>query len=354
MPPGPCPRLPRQQRPVVIHRARMARTTDGRGAVGDLTRAGPAGGRRRLRRPSSATGRRTGVIGLTGIPCGGGSLPEWPDLAVVRRRLQAALAGSAVTGAEELRPLVLRLPVSGPLPRVLVGRRVSGVAVRGKFLTLGFDDGAALVVNPMLAGVLALARRREAAVRLEFEGDRVLDYVDPKAMGKVYYLPPPADPARTVPGYAAMGPDPPGAHGGAEGFAAHGRRRRCEVRNLLLDPTFVAGIGNAYADEILWSARLHPKRRVGSLDADEWRRLYQSLQSVLAAAETAVDARLPAEMGVEVRDHLQVRGRAGRPCPRCGARIVRRHLGYLETDLCPRCQPDPGGAFPLPQAGQGW
>lgn len=281
-------------------------------------------------------------------------MPEWPDLAVVRRRLEAALAGQAVAEAAEVRPLVLRLPVAGPLQRLLGGRRLKGVGLRGKFLSLRFDDGCQMVINPMLTGVLALARRRDAAVRWVFEGGAVLDYADPKQMGKVYYLPPGVAPEAGVPGFAGMGPDAPLDGISAETLRAAGRKRRCEVRNLLLDSTFIAGIGNAYADEILWVARLHPKRRVATLGPREWTELYGAIRSVLAAAEAEVEARLPPELGTKVRDHMQVRGRAGSACPRCGATIVRRHLGYLETDFCPRCQVDPSGQFPVPEPGRGW
>jgi formamidopyrimidine-DNA glycosylase len=281
-------------------------------------------------------------------------LPEWPDLAVVRRRLEVALAGQRIAQATELQPLVLRLPVAGPLERLAAGRVLAAVDLRGKFLGLRLDDGGQLVINPMLTGLLYLARRRDAAVRLQLDGGACLDYVDPKRMGKVYYLPPGMSRDAAVPGYAGMGPDAPLVDVSPEEFARRGRRRRCEVRNLLLDPTFVAGIGNAYADEILWAARLHPKRPVPSLQQAEWDELYAAVREVLGAAERQVEAQLPPSLGPKIRSHMQVRGRAGESCPRCGARIVRRHLGYLETDFCPRCQPDPSGHFPLPEPGRGW
>ena len=281
-------------------------------------------------------------------------MPEWPDLAVVRRRLQAALVGRRIAHASELQPLVLRLPVMGPLERVAAGRTLSAVEHRGKFLTLALDDGGQFVINPMLTGVLALTRRRDACIRIEFDGSANLDYVDPKRMGKVYYVPPGVARETSVPGYANLGPDASLEGVTAQDFAAKGRARRCEVRNLLLDPTFIAGIGNAYADEILWSARLHPKRPAKGLSAQEWNTLYAAVRDVLAEAELHVERDLPPGLGTKIRDHVQVRGRAGQPCPRCAALIVRRHLGYMETDFCPRCQPDPSGLFPVPEPGRGW
>ena len=281
-------------------------------------------------------------------------MPEWPDLSVVRRRLESALGGRRILRAAELRPLVLRLPVAGPLHRLVAGRVLAGVDLRGKFLGLTLDDGAQLVANPMLTGVFSLAPRRDASIRLELEGDLTLDYADAKRMGKVYYVPPGVSRDAAVPGYAGQGPNADLAGMDAPEFARRGRSRRCEVRNLLLDHAFVAGIGNAYADEILWAAHLHPKRPVRDLGPAEWEGLHAAVRDVLAEAEHLVEAELPPELGTKVRSHMRIRGRAGQPCPRCGARIVRRHLGYLETDFCPRCQPDPSDLFPVPEPGRGW
>ncbi len=264
------------------------------------------------------------------------------------------MGGRRVVHAEERQPLVLRLPVAGPLERLLAGRVLAGVDLRGKFLGFTFDDGAELVTNPMLTGVFSLAPRRDACIRLGLEGDVVLDYADPKRMGKVYYVPAGVSRDAAVAGYAGQGPNADLEGLSAADFARRGRTRRCEVRNLLLDPTFVAGIGNAYADEILWAARLHPKRPVRDLGKAEWDALHAAVRDVLAEAERLVEAELPPDLGTKIRSHMKVRGQAGEPCPRCGARIVRRHLGYLETDFCPRCQPDPSGLFPLPEPGRGW
>jgi len=119
--------------------------------------------------------------------------------------------------------------------------------------------------------------------------------------------------------------------------------REGELRNLLMDQRFIGGIGNAYADEILWDARLHPKRRIGSLTADELARLHGSVRDVIAAAVAEVERAMPPALGTKPRDHLRIRGRAGGPCPRCGATIKRVRSGLGEVDLCPGCQPAPKG-----------
>jgi formamidopyrimidine-DNA glycosylase len=99
---------------------------------------------------------------------------------------------------------------------------------------------------------------------------------------------------------------------------------------------FVAGIGNAYADEILWQAKLHPKRRVATLDEGEMDRL-------CAALRESVEHELPPELGTKVRTHMKIRGKVGDPCARCGTKIVRTRHGLDEMFVCPKCQPPPKG-----------
>jgi formamidopyrimidine-DNA glycosylase len=110
-----------------------------------------------------------------------------------------------------------------------------------------------------------------------------------------------------------------------------------------MDDEFIAGIGNAYADEILWAAKLHPKRRVATLDEGEMDRLRGALHSTLERAAEIVESQLPPELGTKIRTHMNVRGRAGEPCPRCGTKIVRTRHGLDEMYVCPKCQPPPKG-----------
>jgi formamidopyrimidine-DNA glycosylase len=272
-------------------------------------------------------------------------MPEWPDLYVLRQRLDAALTGRGVTAAAVYNPIVVRSVL--PMPQWMEGRRLTGLTHRGKFLTFHFDDGSLTVVNPMLTGHFALTppgakRTKDTAFVVSFEGNVELRYRDEKQMGKVYLLRG-EDPSAAVPGFADLGPEADPATFDEQDFIARGRKRQYEVRNLLLDQSFLAGIGNAYADEILFEARLHPKRKLSSLSDAEWAALARAVRTVIAHGVAAVEAGLPPGLGVKVRTHMQVRGRENTPCPRCGTRIVLRSLGYLETNFCPTCQPAPPG-----------
>jgi len=210
----------------------------------------------------------------------------------------------------------------------------------GKFLVFTFD-GVVMTVNPMLAGIFSLRPvgtkvPKDTRMRLEFEGGTELRYRDDVRMGKVYV-------GMDAPGFAAVGPDAGTLDWTEAEFAERARAKRSEVRNLLQDQTFVSGIGNAYADEILWDAKLHPKRRVATLSDEEMSRFYRSLKDVIARGAREGEEGLPPELGTKIRDHMQVRLRKSKPCPRCGTLIIKTRHGLDDMYLCPRCQPPPKG-----------
>ena len=272
-------------------------------------------------------------------------MPEWPDLHVLRSRIAKAVGGKRVTAVRVHDPLVLR--ATKPFDVALKGRVLTDVMHRGRFLTLGFDDGTRVVVNPMLSGLFDLLPpatkiRASTAFALTFENGVDLRYRDDTRMGKVYLLAPGASDEQ-VPQLSSQGVEAGALSWTADEFAKRARATRRELRNLLMDDEFIAGIGNAYADEILWAAKLHPKRRVATLDAGEMDRLRGALHATLERAAEIVEAQLPPELGTKVRTHMNVRGRAGEPCPRCGTKIVRTRHGLDEMFVCPKCQPPPKG-----------
>ncbi|MDQ6859196.1 MAG: hypothetical protein M3Z65_09400 [Chloroflexota bacterium] len=265
-------------------------------------------------------------------------MPEWPELRVMQERIAAALVGKKVVAVRVGDPVVLR--AVQPVDELLVGRTLRSVVHHGKFLVFDFDE-LDMTVNPMLAGLFSLQpvgakATKDTRMRLEFEGGTELRYRDDVRMGKVYV-------GIEAPGFGDIGPDAGTLSWTEAQFSERARAKRSEVRNLLQDQTFVSGIGNAYADEILWTAQLHPKRRVGSLSKDEMGRLYAALRGEVAKGLAEVERAMPPQLGLKPRAHMQVRGRAGTPCPRCGTTLMRRRKGLDDVDLCPRCQPAPKG-----------
>lgn len=291
-------------------------------------------------------------------------MPELPDLDVVADALHAALAGRPLVSAKALMPLAVRgTPTELD---ALVGQRVARLARVGKLLDLTLDRDR-VVVNPMLTGRFQLAARGEkapsgTAVELAFgrrdggpppdaagwtsgaawlpAGDIpvLVRYRDPTQMGKVYLLP--ADVERHVPGMGPgeMGPDALDPALTLEQWRIRIRKHPGELKNLLRNQAFVAGIGNAYADEILHAARLQPFRKRSTLAAEEVDELYAAMRATLAAAVELLRDRVPPTFEKQVRDHLAVHNRGGEPCPRCGARITHVSAGGFPTGYCRGCQ----------------
>jgi formamidopyrimidine-DNA glycosylase len=269
-----------------------------------------------------------------------------------------------VTSAEAPGPLTVR---GTPHElNALVGQRLRRFSRRGKFLWLEFDRDR-VVINAMLTGRLQLAigpqmRRppktvfvlgfgtREAAPADAapwtlgtswIPGDGAtpeLRYRDPTQMGKVYLLP--AGVQRSVPGTGPdeMGPDADDDSLTLDVWRARIRRHPGELKNLLRNQEFVAGIGNAYSDEILHAARLAPFRKRGTLAPDEVDELYRATRDTLTSAVAILRERVPPAFETEIRDFLAVHNRGGEVCLRCGHRITQTEAGGFVTSFCRHCQ----------------
>lgn len=289
-------------------------------------------------------------------------VPELPDLAILADAFTAALAGRNLVDHDVRQPLVLR--GTGHELASLHGQVLRGVTRRGKFLTLRLDSGR-VVVNAMLTGRLGLGQpgsrtRVSTAVAISFgprePGSRghpewtlgapwlppddetvELRYRDPARMGKVYLLPEGVE--RGVPGWDEQGPDIDDPGLDLTAWRSRIARYRGELKNLLRNQAFVAGIGNAYSDEILWAARLSPFRSRPSLADEETDRLWHASREVCRSAIAYLRERVPPHFEIEVRDHLQVHGKGGQPCPRCGATLSQVSPGGPVTTWCRTCQP---------------
>lgn len=266
-------------------------------------------------------------------------MPELPDLEVIREFLGRVLPGEVVAGARVTRPIVVRDLVSEGAA-ALVGRAVSGVGRWGKYLWIELSPDLFLTVNPKLAGRLAWYRtgeraRARPALVVEFRNGMELQYLDAKDMGQVYIT----HRLDQVPGFADQGPDALDPSLTAEVFAAHLRRFRGEIKGVLTRQDLVAGIGNAYADEILYEAQISPYRKRTQLTDAEVERLYRSMRSVLCEAVAVLRGRVGERIDVEVRDHLRVHGRGGERCPRCGRLISEVRARQRITSFCRGCQP---------------
>ena len=271
------------------------------------------------------------------------AVPELPDLTVVAEELQRRATGRTLLEATAPTPILVRA-TPAELKR-LVGTDLRSAKRRGKFLlmTFGRDDVDELVLaaNPMLAGRFWLLDgaekvRARTGLRLRFTDGGELRYVDREMLGKLYLVPP--DALDTIPGWAEMGPDADDPALTLDEFRKRIRRHPGELKSLLRNSRFVAGIGNAYSDEILWEAQLAPLRRRSSLRPEEVDRLYFAMRSVLSDATVRLRTLAPPEIQLQHREFLKVHLRGGDPCPRCG-RALRQIGGDEATTFCRGCQP---------------
>ena len=268
-------------------------------------------------------------------------MPEAPDLEAIRAVLNRECAGRTITRVEVRSGTVIRLPVAAFTAR-LTGRTLGPVMRRGKFLIFAFETADRLVVNQMLVGrwqLTAPATKRPARTQfvLHLSDGRELRYIDARVMGKVYLVE--AGHLDQVPQFAEMGPDLLDPALTETVFLERLRRYRGQVKNVLVNHQFVAGIGNAYADEILFEAGIHPFAKVSGLAADRRRALYAALRSVMAWAIPEVAARMGDATDEKPRDFLRVHRKGGEPCSRCGTRISEISPQQRVTSFCRTCQP---------------
>ncbi len=269
-------------------------------------------------------------------------MPELPDLTVVAEELSRRIAGRTVLEATAPTPILVRATPAEL--DALTGTTIGSATRRGKFLLLPFTGAGrdhVLAANPMLAGRFWLTGPRDrvrarTGLRLKLDGDEELRYVDREMLGKLYLLPP--DGLDEIPGWSEMGPDADDPGLTLDVFRQRIRRHPGELKPLLRNPRFVAGIGNAYSDEILWESGLAPFRRRSTLTDDDIERLHVAMRRVLSDAIERLRTLVPPEIQTQHREFLSVHLRGGQPCPRCG-RELRQIGGREATTFCRTCQP---------------
>jgi len=264
-------------------------------------------------------------------------MPELPDLLHIQAKLEERLRGRKVIGERLTSPVILRCLVRGNLS-LLLGRPLDEIRRRSHFLVFRFE-GLDLAVNPMLAGRFRLASPEDKdegslAFALGFEGAGELRYLDDKSMGKAYLAA--AGDWNAIPGLNAGGIDILSPQFTRERFVSLLKHRRDQVRAFLLDKKALDSLGNAYADEVLFAAGIHPKTWCRSLSHEDAVRLHDAIVEVMNHAVAEV-ARRDEPIEVKVRDFLKVRMKD--QCPRCGAKLRRAGVRGMDAYFCPHCQP---------------
>ena len=270
-------------------------------------------------------------------------MPEVPDLEAIRKFFNRSITGHTVERVETFIPVVIRVP-RDEFVRLLQGETLGEVHRYGKFLLFSLASGRVLIINPMLTGRFSLVeskvkRHARTCFLLGLDDGMELRYADQRLMGRVYLVD--AGALESVPQFAEMGPDVLSPSLTEDEWVQRLKKYTGQIKSILVNHKFVAGIGNAYSDEILWEARIHPYKKRSQLSDEDLRRLYHATRDVLAWAEPIVAEKMTESLDYsEWRDHLRVHRRGGQPCPRCGSTISEITAGQRITSFCRNCQPE--------------
>lgn len=272
-------------------------------------------------------------------------MPELPEVETVKRSLQLRIIGQTIVGLDVNYDKTL---AGNPaeIQSAIRGQTISGLSRRGKYLMIHLDGGQTLVVHLRMTGRLVYClpeRQMEKHTHLVFilGNGMELRFTDPRKFGRVWLIP--TNDYHGIPGLAKLGEEPLDEALTLGIFREKFQGRKRILKAMLLDQTVLAGIGNIYADEILFAAGLRPDRTAASLTDDELERLYHSTKKILHLGVT--------NRGTSIRDYvdgdgrsgnfqtmLQVYGHQGEACPRCGAVIIRQTLAGRSTHFCQSCQ----------------
>jgi formamidopyrimidine-DNA glycosylase len=274
-------------------------------------------------------------------------MPELPEVESVRRQLEPALVGRRFERVRIDDARLVRPFEPAEVAAELQDERVETLERRGKYLVVRFESRRVLLIHLRMTGSLLHAPggslqddpHRRAVVTLDDGSD--VAYRDVRRFGTWLLL----EPGESEPYLGArVGDEPLDASFTAARLGERLAGRRIALKAALLDQRTVAGIGNIYADEALWRARLNPLRAASGLDRPELRRLHRAIRAALEQGlarqgSTLRDYRLPDGSGGSMQDEFRVYGRRDEPCDRCGALIARTQVAGRTTWFCPTCQP---------------
>ncbi|WP_092486300.1 bifunctional DNA-formamidopyrimidine glycosylase/DNA-(apurinic or apyrimidinic site) lyase [Desulfoscipio geothermicus] len=273
-------------------------------------------------------------------------MPELPEVETVKKTLEKKLVGLTITGVEIFMPKIIRDPAPDKFAMEVTGNKISRLGRRGKYLLIHLTGEKVLIIHLRMTGRLVYSEPvdplpRHTHVVFRLSNDRELRFIDMRQFGRVQlstvrYL-------GQVKGLKDLGPEPLGEEFSRDFLRRELKRKRVRIKSLLLDQTFLAGLGNIYADEALHRARINPKRMACTLTPREIANLYRSIVEVL---QEGIENR-----GTSIRDYVDGDGRTGsyqallraynregQKCLYCGTPIARLKVGGRSSYFCPACQ----------------
>ncbi|CAA9455312.1 MAG: Formamidopyrimidine-DNA glycosylase [uncultured Rubrobacteraceae bacterium] len=271
-------------------------------------------------------------------------MPELPEVETIKEDLREQVVGARIERAEVLDSGLVEQPLTEEFEARLAGRSITGARRRAKHLIAELDSGESLVMQLKIGGQLLLVPPVEEPntalmLVLYLDGDRRLFLRDETWFSRVRLL----DEGELQTRLSSLGPEPLEEEFSAAYLRKALSSRRAQIKPLLLDQKVVSGIGNIYADEILYDARLYPRRKANTLSDGEWEALYAAIRSNLEAgvAHRGTTVRLYRDVlnrPGEHQNYLRIFEKHGKPCPGCEGKVVREKVGGRPTHYCPSCQ----------------
>ncbi len=272
-------------------------------------------------------------------------MPELPEVETVKNELTPHIVGRKLTGITFLWEGIVKIPSVADFRSRLIGQKITGLARRGKYLIIGLTGDDLLVIHLKMSGSLLLSqdsseppKYTRAIIHLD-KGTNIF-FRDPRKFGAMWLL---KDSSSIT---KKLGPEPLEADFTPQVLAQRLRNRKAPIKALLCDQSVIAGIGNMYADEVLFAAGIHPLRPGGNISPDEIERLHHAIQQVLWSAignkgASIVNYYRPSgEPGTAHFEFKVAHGR-GKTCPNCSTPIQRITVRNRGTYFCPKCQPEP-------------
>ncbi|MBN1863001.1 MAG: bifunctional DNA-formamidopyrimidine glycosylase/DNA-(apurinic or apyrimidinic site) lyase [Dehalococcoidales bacterium] len=273
-------------------------------------------------------------------------MPELPEVETIKNELTPLVIGRRITGITLGWEGIVKKPSLAEFCSRLTGQVITGLRRRGKYLIFSLKSGQALIIHLKMTGSLLLNRASDEPARhvravLHLDDGAELRFRDPRKFGAMWLT----EDAESV--VAKLGPEPLTEDFSAAVLSERLARRKAPIKPLLLDQNFIAGIGNMYADESLYDAKIHPLRPAASLSQKDITRLHKAIQEVLWAAIGNKGAsvenyfRPGGELGTAHFEFRVAHGLGGKLCPRCGTPIERIVVRNRGSYFCPKCQPYP-------------
>ena len=269
-------------------------------------------------------------------------MPELPEVETIKNELMPHVIGRKVTAIDLFYEGIIRQPSADEFRLRVIGQMITGLTRRGKYLFFNLSSGEVLVMHMKMTGSLLVnpGDNRFTRALLHLNNGTELHFWDPRKFGKMWLI----EDEKVV--SSKLGPEPLEKDFTQEVLGQRIHNRTSPIKPVLLDQSIIAGIGNMYADEALFAARIHPLKPAGSLSGDESVRLHAAIQSVLRKALERKGASVrnyirPDGVPGTAHDEFNVAHGVGKNCPNCGTPIERIVVRGRGTYFCPKCQPEP-------------